>query len=1033
MQAVILHLSDIHIKTANDPILKKGKEIAASTYLYLPSSAHVFIVVSGDVAFSGEEFQYTLATDFLKEIQTTIQKETSNPVSFVVTPGNHDCNFEQNTGVRKILVKSIESSDIPEIDSSIIETCTSIQKAFFHFRKTLEENDATEDDLLWRSSRFKVDGKILGFECLNISWVSNLHETPGYLYYPVSRYQVKQSDDVDIRFLVLHQPLNWFSQSMYRPFREFVRQLSDIVISGHEHQGNVGIIDEAESDKSAFVEGCVLQGRKDLLDSSFNIMAIDLTQRQFKSTQHYWDGTRYTPREEGSWSDYRNLPSKKNNNFVISKNFQEVLDDPGAFFKHPGKSSLALSDIFIYPDLKKVNNGNDRQKKLINSSKLLSPKITADGILIEGEEKCGCTSLLYQLYRKYHDIGFVPLLLNGKKLKHTHETEIEALIRQEVVTQYGKEQLSAFDQLPLTQKLLLLDNFDDGPLKAVDARIDLLCILRKRFGHMVVTVNELFEFRELLDGDTSSGLYSLENYQLQPFGYARRTELIERWFSLAKDGTVDESTFISMCDQAERLMDAVMTKTVIPSVPLYLLTLLQSIEAGRSGDFKESALGYYYQYLLTEAFQHSGVKPDKLTETFQYATHLAAEFYLQNKRELSEIELREFNTKFSNKWCTIDFVNQIALLIKARVLCRVGEDYAFRYPYIYFYLKGQYLSENLTDQKTREYIEHCCQHLYVRDHANTVLFLAHHTNDDYLLSKILEALKSLFQESTPFTFEDTSNIRKLIDTAPKLTYSGESPSQHRKKISEVRDDLDTGHDGLVETEEKSEELSRLAQMIMLFKTAEILGQVLKNQYAKIQRTQKAILLEELFNGPLRALQDFYKYIEDNTDALFKDIEAVIQRKEKTKNELVPKKNLKVKFENKEKRNKVARNVVSGIVQFLAIAFVMRAAQGANSDSLREDVRNVVKANGTLSFKLIELCIFLDSPKIIPRQKIEELYEESKNDLVAQQLIRIMVIRRLYMFKATEKEMQWLSGKIGIDIDMQHAINYQQSKGSRLIK
>lgn len=898
MQTVLLHLSDIHIKTHNDPILKKGKDIAACIYSFLPSASHVFIVVSGDVAFSGENFQYALATKFLKEIKSAIQNETSNPVSFVVTPGNHDCDFKQNSGARKMLVNSIESSNAPEIDSSIINTCTSIENAFFEFRKTLEENEAVVDDLLWRSSRFEVEGKILVFECLNISWVSNLNEKPGCLYYPVDRYLGKQTNDVDIRFLVLHHPLNWFCQSIYRPFREFVRQLSDIVISGHEHQGNVGIIDETESDKSAFVEGCVLQGGKDLSESSFNVVVIDLDHGQFASTRHCWDGTRYVPKEEGSWSDYHNLPAKKNNHFAILEPFQEVLDDPGAFFKHPGKSNLTLDDIFIYPDLKKVNNGNDRQRSFINSAKLLTPEVTADGVLIEGEEKVGCTRLLYKLYRQYHERGFVPLFLNGKKLRNAHEAEIDALIKREVAVQYGKDQVTAFDQLPSTQKLLLLDDFDDGPLKAVDARVGILCALRKRFGRMVVTVNEMFEIREILDGDSYRELISLEHYQLQPFGYVRRSELIERWFSLARDGTVDDANFISMCDQAERLMEAVMTKTVIPSIPLYLLTLLQSMEAGRSGDFKESALGYYYQYLLTEAFHCSGVKPDKLTEVFQYATHLAAEFHFHGKRELSYADLREFNAKFSSKWHTVDFAPRIDLLVRARVLCPVGEDYAFRYPYIYFYLKGQYLSENLTDIKTREYIDHCCQHLYVRDHANTILFLAHHTSDDYLLSKISEALHGLFRTRTPLTFgSDTLCIRKLIDDAPKLIYSGESPSQHRKKICEIRDDLDDGHDGLAELEEKSAELSLIAQMTMLFKTTEILGQVLKNQYAKIQRTRKAVLLEELFNGPLRALQDFYRYFENNTDALVAEIDAAIQRKVKANDDGLPQEQRKVKTVN----------------------------------------------------------------------------------------------------------------------------------------
>lgn len=1020
MKIVILHLSDIHIKTPNDPILKRGENIATCIYSSLPSASHVFIVVSGDVAFSGNVAQYELANKFLHSIYDAIRQEKSIPVSFVIAPGNHDCDFSQNSVVRKILVKSIVDTDAPEVDASVIETCTAIQKPFFEFRKTLEGDSSVEDDLLWRSRRFEVEGKNLRFECLNIPWASNLCETPGRLYFPVDRYAGKRTNDIDFRILVLHHPLHWFSQSIYRPFKSFIRQLADVIISGHEHMGNVGIIDEVESGKSTFIEGCVLHNENDLKDSSFNIVVINLNEKQFASTRYNWDGTRYTVKVEGTWSDYHDLPLKKTNPFAISASLQkEVLDDPGAFIKHPGRSNITLADIFIYPDMRQINNGEDRRRIIVNSAKLLSPEMTTSGVLIEGDEKAGCTSLLYQLYRQYHERGFVPLLLRGTNLRKTHETEIDALIKREVGVQYGSDQITAFEQLASSQKLLLLDDFDDGPLKAADARIGILYALKRRFGHLVVTVNAMFEMREMLDGDKSRELASLEHYQIQPFGYARRSELIARWYSLDNDGTVDEATFLARCDQAERLMNAVMTKTVIPSVPLFLLTLLQSLEAGRSGDFKHSAQGYYYQYLLTEAFQNSGAKPDKLTELFHYAAQLAAEFHFKQRRELSETDLRDFNARFSKKWHTVDFKPRIDMLVNARVLCHVGEDYAFRYPYIYYYLIGQYLSENLDDIEIRAYIGHCCKHLYVRDHANTVLFLAHHTNDDYVIDKIAESLHGLFQNCTPITFNgDTIGIQNLIEDAPKLSYSGESPEQYRKRASVLQDDLDDGHDGLMELEEESEALSLVAQITMLFKATEILGQVLKNQYSKIQRTKKGFLLEELFNGPLRALRDFYNYCEKNPDALATAIEAAIKRKGE--------------FGNEEKRKNIARKVVAGIVQILSFAFLIRAAQGANSDSLSEDVQSTVKKNGTLAFKLIDLFINLDTPKAIPRQKLKQLWKEAEKDLIAARLIWIMVLHRLYMFKTTERDMQWLSETLKLEIKKQHTITYVEIN-QRLIK
>jgi len=61
MTIVILHLSDIHVRSAGDPILDKGEKIAACVYSDLVTAAAVFIVVSGDIAYSGKTEQYDAA------------------------------------------------------------------------------------------------------------------------------------------------------------------------------------------------------------------------------------------------------------------------------------------------------------------------------------------------------------------------------------------------------------------------------------------------------------------------------------------------------------------------------------------------------------------------------------------------------------------------------------------------------------------------------------------------------------------------------------------------------------------------------------------------------------------------------------------------------------------------------------------------------------------------------------------------------------------------------------------------------------
>ncbi len=1018
MTAVVLHLSDIHLKSSKDPILNRANNIASSTFSVLPQASHVFVVISGDIAYSGKEKQYSEILPFFQKIKEAICAETEIPVSFVVVPGNHDCDFTLNTQARSLIIEGLENSECKDVDDSILGICTSIQKNFFDFQRLLENNEDACGDQLWRTQSFFVEEKQIDFECLNVSWVSKLKEEPGKLFYPIDRYKDKNSKKSDVCLVVMHHPLNWFGQSIYRPFREFVRKKADLLITGHEHQANVGLVHDSESDKSAFVEGCVLQGEKDLSDSSFNIIVLDLEVSQFSSTRYKWNGEVYLPTEEGSWSDYHELPAKRASEFPINESFYELLEDPGAYLRHPSGSNISLTDIFVYPDLRVASKSSGRRQLFISSQRLLSPEITADGVLIEGEEKSGKTSLLYKLFKEYHDRGFVPLLVRGKDIRWQTDSEIDSAIRKAIKHQYGNMYVEKYLQFPSTQKLLLLDDFDESSMKASKARINILCGLRKRFGHMVLTTGEMFEVREVIGGDTSRQLTELRHYEVQPFGYALRLRLIERWFSLGADGTVDEADFIARCDQAERLMDAIMAKSIIPSHPLYLLTLLQSLEAGRSGDFKESALGYYYEYLLTEAFRYSGVKSELLTEMFQYSAHLAWEFHSRGNGELRLSELREFNNRFSADWVTVDLSRRLDLLLKARVIAKNGDDYKFRYPYIYYYLKGKYLSQNLSELEIRAYISHCSKHLYVRDHANTVLFLAHHTNDEFVINSISDALHGLFRGHEPVAFDgDTKNIERLIQDAPKLSYSGGSAIEYRRKKNEMQDEYDDGGDGLRDFEEDTSELSFVSQMVMLLKTTEILGQILKNQYSKIPRIKKINLLEELFNGPLRALRDFYCFLENNTDTLANEIEASLEKK--------------CNVQDVYKRKVIARMVVANIIQMLTAGFVHRASQSANSESLAEDVRKLVEKSPTNAFRIIELGIMLDSAKQIPQSSLLSLYKRVEKDIVAAKLIETIVVNRLYMFKTTEKDMQRLSSNLKIDMRAQHAITYQEKSSKRL--
>ncbi|MGJ7509868.1 metallophosphoesterase [Variovorax sp. GT1P44] len=1020
MTALVLHLSDIHIKSERDPILKRASEIARATYHALPEASAVLIVVSGDIAFSGRADQYAVASTFLERLRKEIQLEREIPVHFIPCPGNHDCDFSKDTTTRQMVLSGVQAKGAVAVDNSVIATCVEIQESYFAFEELLTEGVPFQrGDSLWKSYEFELEGKALTFDALNVSWASQLREEQGTLTFPHQRYEAKAKEQPDIRIAVLHQPMNWFGQATYRPFRQFLRGLSNIVMTGHEHVGVFGENTDAESGSSAYVEGWVLQGESDLSDSAFGLIELNLEDQTYRATKFAWQAGMYAPSDEGSWQDYRNLPAKQRSAFAINAGFLQLLRDPGGTFQSTVGEEVTLEDIYVYPDMQ--SQDEEQSRELLRASVLRDKEWLNRGVLLEGEEKVGATSLLFRLYETHHDSGLVPLYLRGSDLRNSSDKDLDVAVRRAVEEQYGAEAFLRFQQTSKERRLLLLDDFDDSPMKAVAHRSRIIGFMSRRFGQVVMTVSPLFSLGDLFTMPEGDFLKDFRRFRLLPFGYGRRAELATRWFQLTgRDGTMSESDFSSKCAASERLFNTVMVRNIIPALPLYLLTLLQGVDTGVAGSFQESALGQYYGFLLNESLRKAGVQPQRWESIIEYCSHLAWHFHGTGAKELEKSSLREFNRNFERDQHSVAFEARLEDLLRARVLVQSGDYFRFRYHYIYYYLKGRYLSKRMDDLEVQAYVKRCCKHLYARENANTLLFLAHHAySDKFFLSCIVDALNLPFAgvPESRFDGNDTKRIATLVHDAPKLVYTGETPEQHRNRLNEEKDRLGDAPDGLAECEEDSDDLSLSAQLASTAKTVEILGQVLKNQYAVIGRSTRVEMLKQLMRGPLRGTSAILDELLNSQEFVIAELEEQLEKKAHIK--------------DGERRKELARRILAHFLQSVAFGFIYRTAAAVSSRDLSEDIQAAAKSIGTPAARLIDLAVRLDSPEPLPRDFIRKLDEEVKADIVGGSMIRMLALQRLYMFRTTHEDKQWLASQEILDIKRVDSVSYQSRKTKSL--
>lgn len=993
---VVAHLTDIHIHSDLDPVLKRSELIGAAIASHLASAEVLAIVVTGDIAYSGTDEQYELALTFFKRIEEHVAKNFNGNIKFIVAPGNHDCDFSQPQDLRNLVLKQISENPAKEISQQLIRTCVEPQDNFFNFLRNLTGQIVDDSNKLRYSAEVTVAGTSVTFDCLNLSWTSQIHE--GKITFP-STILPEHRVVVGCVVAVFHHPFNWLHPSAYRDFRRKVRANSDFIFSGHEHQWNVLETEDLEAGCCVQFEGNVLQDERSDI-SGFTVVELDFDEKKYRTYAYQWSGVAYRRQEIGSWSAFRHFELvPQADSWIISKRFEIKLSDLGVTLRVGGKAEVCLEDVFVFPDLE-ASSGDDEDVGVIHSESLIQGEANTSGFVLQGDDCSGRTTLLKHLFKKYYDGRNVPLFIPAERISRATEDDIDSLLDALVREQYEKR-LDQYFQLPLSARIFLVDDFDEVPIKSDKARRQLLSRLRERCGVFVLSVGDVFEATFLVNQDDGKVYDQLPKYRVLPFGRLSRAKLISKWVTLDSDEFLDEDERIRRIDLATKYVEIVMRWNVVPRYPIYLLTLLQAQKAGSPESFKDSGLGYYYQYLISDAMMEAGIAKDKLTDVEQYCSQLAWWVKDLGRSYISIDELVEFNRAFTEKWVELDFLRVREKLIRSRIICSTGGVVEFRYSYVYYFFVAKYIAENFDEPDAQEFVSVAAKELYVRANANVLIFLTHFANKSTVIAAIVDTLNKQFKglPVAQFALRDES-VEAMLRQLPGVVYEGGTPEENREKEARHADShAKDASDGLVERAEEADALSLSARITVVFKTIEILGQILKTQYSRIQRPQRESIIRDMLNGPLQALEVFYASLRENPEALVAEFESLLAEQGGD--------------QTLEYRRALAQRVVGSIVLGITFGFVRKVAESVGAEAIAEDLRAVVRVDEDLGRLLIQVATLLDGQRPLPRVEIERIRKLGAGSLIVDRVIQVLVVYHMYMFRTSYADIRWAHDVLGI--------------------
>lgn len=874
MNTIFLHLSDSHIQKDNSHILARHGAIAATLRPLLSSSEGIFILYTGDIANSGTKDEFALASTFLAALKADLSNDFAGPIEIISVPGNHDGTFKTSKTTRLRLIKGIRGEQNPEIDTDLIGDCTEPLEDYYDFQRSLGTSGLTYCDELWAEYKYLIGNKTLRFSAMNASWISTVPESKAELIFPVERYLEIQESAANLNILLMHHPLNWYAQASYHPLREMAKENYQIVMSGHEHTASTSIVTDQEKQSSVYFEAPALE-KGEL--SAFSILLVDLDAETVAQETFSWNGELYQPASGNAvWDRSMHIPKRRpKNGFHLTDRAKAWLESLDATFTHPMQEVIQLSDVFVSPELHDLDADSDGPES-ISASELLLPKAAYNKVLIYGDEQYGKTSLLKHWVSEYLSAAQKPIMFDAKDASGNPE-HFRRVIDRVVSEQYGEEATVKFAQAPFEEKVALVDNVEElGSRGDVLARV--IKNLEGQFGRIVIVASERYEVSVMSSKEAVAALSNFAEYRMQGFGYKLRHDLVRRWFQIGNQ--LCEQEYEAKVQAADKAINGVLSKGLVPMTAFNTLVLLQTIEVNERGSLANAGTAQYYEYMFRHSLTVAKVRADEFDEIQSYLVYLAWEFFTKRQKAISVDAILQFNHWFSEKVHPTDPLLRLKLLEDTKILVRRNGDYAFAYSYLEYFFVAKYLATHCEDQpELKETIKRLCRHLYLKENANIVLFLTHHIHHNWVVQEVADLLSVILSEIPVLRLEQDAEIlntwvsekaKILVDTTNvvKNNQDARESSDKAAKLPEILPDHEVS---------SIRELDQFTQLNLLFKTSEILGQVLKGRYGSIVKEVKTDLVKRLFDAPLRGVNFFNSIINTEPEAVLLEVTSRLQK------------------------------------------------------------------------------------------------------------------------------------------------------------
>lgn len=983
MKVAILHLSDLHIGKDNSQwLLKRADQIVPAVWNDFSDCSKIIIVVSGDIANTGNEEEYGYAKDFFRTLlrgfasRGLANKELENKI--ICVPGNHDCNYEKDNAARQMLLGTLRTN-ASSIDNSVFQIISSVQTEYAAFAKEIMID---KDFMLGINNNISINAgdKTVLFRLYNTAWMSVKKEEQSSIVMPMNLI-VEDHQDVDFVISVFHHHYPWITQGCdnnNKRFNKYILQTSNMALYGHEHTPSSSQVkDVFESETiSEFQGGALCLDRQGTQrSSSFNSFVLDMDTFECTVRNYVYSDGLYTHRKEETVDLNR---ERKTDEFRHNAEFLKSLRKMSIPIHNSENVKMTLDEFFVYPDLERMNTRQIKvDEDFTDSSSIIDDK-QYKLVMLEGDDQCGKTSLLNMYYLRFVDKYLYPLYVKGKNINEN----IDKVLGNAFVDQYSSEDKEKYSQYDKERKVLLVDNFDECLLndtlkkKVIDQMLE-------RFSKVIITTKE--------NEGVSSSYFLMEKKEtlmarIKPLGHVKRNELVKKFYSTydVNATTLKQQALLEQVKAGFDMVESFLGKEYMPSYPIYILSILLSNTKMQSSSLERTSYGYCYGALITCALMTCVDDRTKIDRYYNVLSSLAYFIYKKKGKPISEDDFQKFYNEYQEEFFSQGYKEVKTNLLKCNLIrCTDDYYYKFSYNYIYYYLVAKYMADHIHDEKGLDDILDLCIDIHDEQKANILIFIAHHIKAPQFIEATQMALTTALESQKQVTLTRDDDYYKLVNELceslkKEIVSSGEKidPEKEREKMLKKRDE----NDKLIAKEKinPNEIPEEIQNMNKSLRSIEVVGQIVKNRQGSLPKTKIKQLVRELYNTAFRTISYFGAFIESEKSHLIEDV--IKNKKEGESNDEIKKK-------------------IDSFFEVTSLNFCLfvfsKVINAVGNKELRSTFNEIAKEMDTPAAKLVSFSIVSYFSSKIAITELEDLVDELKDNPVAMSIIRARVRSFLY--------------------------------------